>query len=69
MSELNMHIEGMSCGRCVNSIKQILSTMAGVSSVEVSLEQKQAQIVYDEAIVSPMELAAAVDDAGFEVME
>ncbi|PXX44694.1 MULTISPECIES: heavy-metal-associated domain-containing protein [Aquitalea] len=68
MSELKLHIEGMSCGGCANSISQVLSTMAGVSSAEVSLESKQAHVVYDAATVSPEELAAAVVDAGFEVV-
>lgn len=68
MSELKLNIEGMTCGGCSNSISKVLSTMAGVSSAEVSLENKQAHIVYDAATVSPEELAAAVVDAGFEVV-
>ncbi|NWK76827.1 heavy-metal-associated domain-containing protein [Aquitalea sp. LB_tupeE] len=68
MSELKLKIEGMTCGGCANSINKVLSSMAGVSSAEVSLQDKQASIVYDAATVSPEELAAAVEDAGFDVV-
>ncbi|MEG1798527.1 MAG: cation transporter, partial [Clostridium sp.] len=35
-------IEGMSCGHCVNHVKEALSELPGVTSVDVSLESKSA---------------------------
>ncbi|AXT47814.1 MULTISPECIES: heavy-metal-associated domain-containing protein [Chromobacterium] len=67
MSELIMKVDGMTCQGCVKSVSGVLSGMAGVSEAEVSLEAKQAKVVYDAEIVSPEELAAAVEDAGFDV--
>lgn len=67
MSELIMNVDGMTCGGCVKSVTGVLNEMAGVSEAEVSLEAKQARVVYDAAVVSPEELAAAVADAGFDV--
>ncbi|WP_293762432.1 heavy metal-associated domain-containing protein [uncultured Aquitalea sp.] len=69
MTELIMKIDGMTCGGCVKSVTGILSTMAGVESADVSLEQKQAVVRFDAAVVSAEELAAAVEDAGFDVAE
>ncbi|OHX20369.1 heavy-metal-associated domain-containing protein [Chromobacterium sphagni] len=67
MAELILNIDGMTCGGCVKSVTGILETMAGVGAVQVSLEDKRAKVDYDEAVVSPQELAAAVIDAGFDV--
>ncbi|OWY38489.1 hypothetical protein CEK28_12690 [Xenophilus sp. AP218F] len=67
MSELIMNVDGMTCGGCAKSVTGVLNEMAGVSEAEVSLEAKQARVVYDAAVVSPEELAAAVADAGFDV--
>ena len=53
----------------MKSVTGILSTMAGVESADVSLEQKQAVVRFDAAVVSAEELAAAVEDAGFDVAE
>jgi copper chaperone CopZ len=47
-------VEGMNCGHCVNSVERALRETAGVSSVEVSLEDKSARVVadaLDEALV------------------
>ncbi|MDF0606740.1 copper ion binding protein [Neisseriaceae bacterium TC5R-5] len=66
MTELILQVEGMSCQACVNSVSKVLGTMAGVSEVEVQLAAKQARVLYDAAVVSPEELAAAVTDAGFD---
>ena len=67
MSEVILQVEGMTCMGCVNSVTGVLTGMAGVDAAEVSLEAKQAKVSYDPAVVSPPELAAAVEDAGFDV--
>jgi copper chaperone len=59
-------VEGMSCGHCVNHVKEALSELNGVTSVDVNLATKTAVLeasvdVNDEAI------KAAIDDAGYEV--
>ena len=41
-------IEGMSCEHCVRAVKDALSSQSGVKSVDVSLEEKNARVVYDE---------------------
>jgi copper chaperone len=60
-------IEGMTCTGCVNSVKNVLEKIPGVDSVEVSLEQKQATIRYDEASADIARFRKAIEDAGFEV--
>ncbi len=39
------HIGGMSCGGCVSTVKQKLSSVPGVTSVSVDLGKKEAEII------------------------
>lgn len=44
------HIGGMTCGGCAAAVDKKLSTIAGVSSVEVNLGKKEAEISSSEPI-------------------
>ncbi|MEO6357707.1 MAG: heavy metal-associated domain-containing protein [Ferruginibacter sp.] len=44
------HIGGMSCGGCVSTVKQKLSSVPGVTSVAVDLAKKEADITSSEEI-------------------
>ena len=53
---------------CVNKVKTGLENTAGVESVEVSLEQKQVTVQYDETKTQPDQLKDAIKKAGYEVV-
>jgi copper chaperone CopZ len=58
-----LHIDGMSCGHCLNAVNRALADMPGV---EVdSVRMGRAEVRYDRARVSPAQLEAAVADAGY----
>lgn len=59
-------VEGMNCMGCVNKVKTGLEGIAGVKSADVSLEQKQATIQYDESETGPQQLRQAIRIAGFK---
>ena len=61
-----LSIEGMMCQNCVKHVTRALEGVAGVSQVEVSLENKQA-VVTAGSEVSDDALKAAVTEAGYEV--
>jgi copper chaperone CopZ len=44
MEPLELKIEGMSCQHCLSSVKSALGRLAGVTKVEVSLENKSARV-------------------------
>ena len=44
------HINGMSCGGCVSTVKQKLSGVPGVTSVTVDLGKKEAEIISSKEI-------------------
>ena len=63
MDRAVLHIDGMSCGHCLNAVNRALTEMPGV---EVdSVRMGRAEVRYDRARVSPAQLEAAVADAGY----
>jgi copper chaperone len=62
-------IKGMSCIGCVNSVKNVLEKISGVSSVEVSLENAQAIIQHDTTLTNNDTFKKAIEGAGFEIRE
>ena len=63
MKELTLHIEGMSCGHCLNAVSRALSALPGVELVSVRIGR--AEVRYDEAAVEPARIAEAVAGAGY----
>lgn len=61
-------IEGMSCGHCVNHVTEALNEVEGITSVKVSLADKNAVIETNKE-VSDETIKAAIDDAGYEVVK
>jgi len=59
-------VSGMSCGHCVASVKEELSELDGVSSVEVDLSTGRVDVAgegfTDEAV------RGAVAEAGYEIV-
>lgn len=60
-------VGGMTCMGCVNSVKNVLEKIPGVSKADVSLEQKQVTIEYDAAKTHTDQFKDAIEGAGFEV--
>jgi len=63
-SVARVHVDGMTCGKCVNYIQSKMSEVAGVQHITVSLEQKEATVAFDRKILSSCEVAVRVDGVG-----
>lgn len=61
-------IKGMTCMGCVGSVQRVLKGIAGVKSVEVSLDKAQATLQYDAAATNPAQFKAAIEEAGYEAV-
>lgn len=59
-------VQGMVCVACAGTVKAALKSVSGVSRVEVSLEKRTAHVTYAPEKLSPYELAAAIDKAGYK---
>ena len=63
MRHLTLHIDGMSCGHCLNAVNRALASLTGVE-VE-SVRMGRAQLRYDEQTLDPSRIEAAVAEAGY----
>jgi Cu+-exporting ATPase len=63
-----LKIGGMHCAGCVNSIQRHVSSMDGISRVEVNLASERAAVDYDPAKVGLQEIEKAVREAGYRVI-
>jgi len=61
-------IEGMHCGGCASSVAKKLKATPGVESVEVSFENKEAVVIYDDKKTNDAKLREAVASTGFKVI-
>lgn len=61
-----VHINGMTCNSCVQSIEGMISTKEGVESIKVDLAQKLGRIRFVTGKVTPEQLAEQIEDMGFD---
>jgi copper chaperone len=69
MTEIILSVTGMTCGGCVNSVRNVLLALPGVESAEVTLSPGQARVVYDAARIDRAALSRAIVEAGFGVAD
>lgn len=65
MKQAILHIEGMSCGHCLNAVSRALGAVPGVHIDELRIGR--ADVRYDESTAGPSDLEAAVTEAGYRV--
>jgi copper chaperone CopZ len=63
MRQATLHIEGMSCGHCLNAVNQALGSLPGVRIEQIRIGR--ADVSYDESVTDPSRLEAAVAQAGY----
>lgn len=61
-----LHITGMTCASCVNSIENGLTAVDGVENVQVSLLAESATIVYHKSKTSIGQMIEKINDMGFD---
>ncbi|XP_059234011.1 copper-transporting ATPase 2 isoform X1 [Mustela nigripes] len=59
-------ISGMTCQSCVKSIEGRISSLKGIVSIKVSLEQGNATVRYVPSILSLPQICRHIEDMGFE---
>jgi copper chaperone CopZ len=63
-------VAGMTCGHCVSAVTEELSGLEGVASVDVALDPagESTVTVTSDRPLPAQQVAAAVDEAGYEVV-
>jgi copper chaperone len=66
METVELKVEGMDCQGCVKSVTRMLTGVAGVQSVDVSLEEARARVTFDPAKSGLADFKKAVERAGYK---
>ncbi len=69
MKTISLTVAGMSCGHCVKAVSDALKKVPGVVTFDVSLENKKADVTFDELITDKNKIISAIEETGFEVTE
>lgn len=66
MAESTYTVKGMSCGHCVGAVTTELTSLPGVTGVDVDLASGQVRVASD-APLDDDAVRGAVEEAGYEV--
>lgn len=66
MKHIILHVEGMSCQHCVNSIEGALKNI-GVSGT-VDLENHSVEVTFDEDKITVNKINETIEEEGYEVL-
>jgi len=67
MKKIVLDVEGMSCSHCEKAIKEAVSSIEGVLSVDVDLSNKTVGVHYDSSIADIDTIINEIDELGYEV--
>ncbi|XP_008582520.1 PREDICTED: copper-transporting ATPase 1 isoform X2 [Galeopterus variegatus] len=68
VNSVTISVEGMTCNSCVWTIEQQIGKMNGIHHIKVSLEEKNATVIYDPKLQTPKTLQEAIDNMGFDTI-
>lgn len=66
MQSLTLAISGMSCGHCLNAVRNALAGAQGVALR--SVQMGRAELDFDPAVTSADAIRAVVADAGYDAV-
>lgn len=50
--QVHLRVDGMNCGHCVNSVMNIIQELDGIEKAEVSLQNSDATVSFDDSKIS-----------------
>uniref|UniRef100_A0A674HN34 P-type Cu(+) transporter n=1 Tax=Taeniopygia guttata TaxID=59729 RepID=A0A674HN34_TAEGU len=62
---LRLKVDGMTCHSCTSTIEGKLGKLQGVQRIRVSLDNKEAVVVYQPPLITPEEIKQQIEAAGF----
>jgi copper chaperone len=65
MKTVELHVEGMSCGHCVQTIEGALNDIGAKGNVD--LAGKKVTVEYDESRLSLDQIKEAIEDQGYTI--
>ncbi len=68
MTNKKIHVEGMTCDHCVETVTQAVNSLNGIRQVSVDLDKKQVSVDFDESRTDPDIISSKIIEVGFEVV-
>jgi copper chaperone len=68
MENIELKVDGMTCGGCVKSIQNALNEREGISNATADLESKSVKVEFDAAVIQEAAIKDAIEAAGFDVV-
>ncbi|EMU9087172.1 mercury transporter [Pseudomonas fluorescens] len=62
---VTLSVPGMTCAACPITVKKALTKVEGVTKAEVSYENREAIVTFDDAKTNVQALTKATEDAGY----
>lgn len=69
MTHTVLKVQGMTCQHCVQAVEKSVGKLHGVTAVAVNLANAQVGVEYDDKLVGLEDIQAAIEDAGYDVLE
>ncbi len=66
---LSIPVTGMTCTNCANTITRTLKRQEGVVEANVNYANERAEIIYDPAMLKPLDLMQSIEAVGYGVPE
>lgn len=66
LTKATFPIEGMTCNACVASVKKKLRSLQGIEQVTVSLANREATVIFNEATVTGEQIKEAINKLGYK---
>ncbi len=67
MATTTFTVQGMTCEHCVRAVSEEVAAIDGVAAVDVDLASGAVVVTTDGEAVDPALVAAAVDEAGYDL--
>jgi copper chaperone CopZ len=68
MAKQLFRVADMHCSACVMRLEALEDELAGVKRVTASYRKQQLEVEYNESVVTPQEIIAAVKQRGYEAL-
>ena len=69
METIEIPVAGLDCAECARHVKDAISDLPGVESVEVYLGSKKALVRHDPAVINLSSIRKALESAGYSVSD
>ena len=67
MKQELIKVDGMTCQHCVQTITKALKKISGLNSIDVSLDSKEVNVLYNENETNLQEITKKIVEVGFEL--